>query len=71
MYHQRIILYGNAASQALARNMLQNMETVKREESINDGGEIQLLLSEPLKETSLIPLLRKSGLHGFRLVEDR
>ena len=69
MYHQRIILYGGPAAKEMARSILQNLEVVRREESINNGSEVRLLLSQPLKETSLIPLLRNSGIHGFRLVE--
>ena len=65
----QILLYGSAAAQALARNILQNLDVVKREESINNGTEIRLFLSRPLNETSLIPLLHPSGLHGFRLVD--
>ena len=69
MYHQRIILYGSSASRETARSVLQNLESVRREEGANNGMEIRLILSKPLKETSLIPLLRHSGIHGFRLVE--
>ena len=69
MYHQHIILYGSLAAQEMARNLLQNLEAVKREESLHNGSEIRLTLDQPLKETSLISLLRQSGIHGFRLVE--
>ena len=69
MYHQRIILYGSSAARKRARNILENLEEVRREETLNNGTEMRLLLSKPLKETSLIPLLRSSGIHGFRLVE--
>ena len=69
MYHQKIILYGSSSARESARNMLENLEVVRREECINNGMEIRMILSKPLKETSLIPLLRHSGIYGFRLVE--
>ena len=69
MYYQRIILYGSAEAQKTARNILQNLEVVRREEATENGAEIRLILSKRLKETSLIPLFRQSGIYGFKLVE--
>ena len=43
---------------------------VKREEKANYPWEVRLALLEPINENSLIPLLRQSGIHGFRLVKD-
>ena len=67
MYYLKIVLYGSVDAQKTARNILQNLDIVRREE-IN-SGEIGLILSEPLKETSLISLLRSSGIYGFRLAK--
>ena len=68
MRRMNLILYGSSVSQELARNLLENMMEVKRESVGCHSGEVQLIISKPIKETSLIPLLRPSGIHGFRLV---
>ena len=71
VYMLRLILYGNQQKRDIARNLLANLKEVKREESAAHPCEVKLTLSEPINETSLIPLLRQSGIHGFRLVEVR
>ena len=69
MYQQHIILYGNQTSLEKARILLQNQKEIRREYCLHAGTEIRLFLDTPLKETSLIPLLRERGSQGFRLVE--
>ena len=69
MYRVSLILYGNSQSCELAKGFLDNLMEVKRTESSKNPHEISLVLLEPIKETSLIPLLRKSGIQGFRLIE--
>ena len=69
MYRVSLILYGNSQSCELAKGFLDNLMEVKRTESLKNPHKISLVLLEPIKETSLIPLLRKSGIQGFRLVE--
>ena len=64
-----IVLYGSPQSRELAKNLLTNLKEVKREEKANCPWEVRLAVFEPINETSLIPLLRQSGIHGFRLVE--
>ena len=71
MYIQRIILYGSPAAQSKAQNLLQNLVEVQREDCLAGGAEIRLILNKPLKETSLISLLRPSGIQGFRLVHTK
>lgn len=66
-----IILYGSPSSQALAKALLENMPEVKRDSEYDHHlGGLRLILYNPIKETSLIPLLRQSGIHGFRLVDN-
>lgn len=71
MYRISLILYGNAQSCEIAKGLLLNQAEVKMEEVSNNPWKVNLILSERLNENSLIPLLRKSGIHGFRLVENR
>ena len=65
-----IVLYGSPQSRDLAKSLLTNLKEVKREEKANYPWEVRLALLEPINENSLIPLLRQSGIHGFRLVKD-
>lgn len=67
LYMLRIILYGSPQSREAAKTLLLNQNEVIREERSEKTGTIRLLLNTPIKETSLIPLLRQSGIHGFRL----
>ena len=69
MYSMHLILYGNPQSREAACNLLSNLKEVKCERATENPWEVKLALFEPIKETSLIPLLRQSGIHGFRLVE--
>ena len=69
VYKMRLILYGSPQKREIARNLLANLKEVKREESTNRSCEVNLTLFAPMKETSLIPLLRQSGIHGFKLVD--
>ena len=69
MYEIDVILYGNISERELAESLLLNLSEVKRESSSKEHRALRLLLSEPIKETSLISMLHQSGIHGFRLVE--
>jgi len=71
MHKVSLILYGNPQSREIAKGMLLNRAEVKREADSNEPWRINLILSEPMNEKSLIPLLRQSGIHGFRLVENQ
>lgn len=62
-----ITLYGSASSRECARLLLENLPQVKRMDVSQDMGEIRILLSDPLYESNLIPLLANSGVSGFRL----
>lgn len=64
-----LVLYGSSQAREKAVNLLCNLKMVKREESTENPCEVKLTLSEPIKEISLIPLLRQSGIYGFRLIE--
>lgn len=67
MYTIRIVMYGAPQAKELAKALLINQNQVLREDYSSVHGTLQLTLKEPIKETSLIPLLRQSGIHGFRL----
>ena len=62
-----LTLYGPTAALERARGMLENLPQVKRLNCTADLSQMKLLSSEPLHENSLIPLLAKSGISGFRL----
>ena len=64
-----VILYGNAAAQETARHLLEELEQVKRTDLLQSPARLRLILNAPIRETSLIPLLRQSGIQGYRLVE--
>ena len=62
-----LTLYGQPADLERARGLLENLPQVKRLSCTADLSQMKLLSSEPLHENSLIPLLAKSGISGFRL----
>lgn len=62
-----LVLYGSASSREMARLLLENLPQVRRVDADATMSELRLLLSGPLQETSLIPLLSGSGIDGFRL----
>ena len=62
-----LTLYGQPAALERARGLLENLPQVKRLSCTADLSQMKLLSSEPLHENSLIPLLAKSGISGFRL----
>ena len=68
MYMMKIVLYGTQRSKELAKDLLVNQKEVARDQCASAPNAICLALHEPMKETSLIPLLRNSGIQGFRLV---
>ena len=63
-----LILYGNAADQETAKHLLEGLHQIKRIDEMRTPSELRLVLRDPIKESSLIPLLRQSGIHGFRLI---
>lgn len=69
MYIMTVNLYGSFQTRELARNLVLNLKEVKREERADHPWEMRIVLSYPIKESSLIPLLRQSGIQGFRLGE--
>jgi len=71
MYKISLILYGKSQACAKAKGLILNQKEAKQEESTNYYWEVNVILSEPINETSLIPLLRQSGIYGFRLVENK
>lgn len=64
-----LILYGNAAAQEQAKELLAGTGQIRLIESGQRLTGHYLFLNGCIKEISLIPLLRRSGIHGFRLVE--
>ena len=60
-------LYGPTAALERAKGMLENMPHVKCLSCSADLSQMKLISSEPIHENSLIPLLAKSGISGFRL----
>ena len=62
-----LTLYGPAAALERARGLLENLPQVKSLSCTADLSQMKLLSSEPLHEYSLIPLLAKCGISGFRL----
>ena len=69
VYTMKIMLYGTQNSREIAKQLLLNQKEVLQKECGSELWSVRLTLNEPIKETSLIPLLRQSGIHGFRLVE--
>ena len=70
MYRMKISLYGSPMGREAAKILLLNQKEVIREEHSDKMGVVRLMLNTPIKETSLVPLLRQSGIHGFRLDTD-
>ena len=62
-----LTLYGPTAALERAKGMLENMPHVKCLSCSADLSQMKLISSEPIHENSLIPLLAKSGISGFRL----
>ena len=62
-----VFLYGNADSCLQARLILENLPEVKQIRTAASSAEIKLLLTQPIHEKNLIPLLSQSGISGFRL----
>ena len=62
-----LTLYGPTAALERAKGMLENMPHVKCLSCSADLSQMKLISGEPLHENSLIPLLAKSGISGFRL----
>lgn len=62
-----VALYGTPASREMAKLLLENQPQVRRVDASGDASELKLLLSQPMKEGELIPLLAKSGISGFRI----
>ena len=62
-----LTLFGQTDALERARGILENLPQVKRLSCAADLSQIKLISSEPLDESSLIPLLAKSGISGFRL----
>lgn len=68
MENTEIILYGNAASQNKAQLVLQEHYSISEPDPVHSTAERRLLFMSPVNEISLIPLLRQSGIQGFRLI---
>ena len=62
-----LTLYGPTAALERAKGMLENMPHVKCLGCSADLSQMKLISSEPIDESSLIPLLAQSGISGFRL----
>lgn len=62
-----LTLYGPASALERARGLLENLPQIKCLNCSADLSQMKLLSNEPLHENSLIPLLAKSGISGFRL----
>ena len=62
-----LTLYGPPAALERARGMLENLPQIKCLTCTADLSQMKLISGEPLHENSLIPLLAKSGISGFRL----
>lgn len=62
-----IILYGPLNARKMAKLTLEDQPQVKRIDASADLSQLRLLLSPPLSESDLIPLLAKSGISGFKL----
>lgn len=62
-----LTLYGPSSALERAKGLLENLPQVKCLNCTADLSQMKLLSSEPLHENSLIPLLAKSGISGFRL----
>ena len=62
-----LTLYGPSSALERAKGLLENLPQVKCLNCTADLAQMKLLSSEPLYENSLIPLLAKSGISGFRL----
>ena len=67
MYTMMITLYGSFQARESARSLLLNLQEVKREEQSDCSWKIKVISDQLIKESSLIPLLRRSGIQGFRL----
>ena len=69
MKKAEIILYGSADAQDRAQMLLQAHYGICENSPIKNHAQRNLHLLTEVKETSLIPLLRSSGIQGFRLVD--
>lgn len=65
----RIVLYGSLQARSHACGILENLPQVKRVECSREKTEIRITTDDKLNENSLLPLLRRSGVSGFRLIE--
>ena len=61
-----LALYGACSARKQAQALLENRPEVKRLDACADASEVRLILSEPLSESELLPLLASSGISGFR-----
>lgn len=64
-----LTLFGQTDALERAKGILENLPQVKRLSCAADLSHMKLVSSEPLDESSLIPLLAQSGISGFRLNE--
>ena len=62
-----LTLFGQTDALERARGILENLPQVKRLSCTADLSHMKLVSSEPLDESSLIPLLAQSSISGFRL----
>ena len=62
-----LTLYGAPAAIGQALVLLENEPVIRRVTPGGMHGEVRLLLQAPLPEGVLVPLLRQSGISGFRV----
>jgi len=62
-----LVLYGGFEQRRNAQLLLENLPQVKRIDT--DSSTLRIVCSESCNENSLIPLLRTSGISGFRLLK--